>query len=238
MESVGEQRRRAPPLTRFEQWLVPVLNLPVVAFGRAFDVLTLLLARPTFLPTYLRLWRRELFFSPYRYPKAFDVLMRVKAAGQRLEELVYGELPVFSALYLFKRAGFTRGSRLLDLGAGRGRPLIAARLLGGSARGVELLPSHVTVSRDLLSTLDIVMEQGDSQNVPLGLPSHVFLNWCGLEPETRIRIERHVATLPPGTVFLSVAGPLDVRRFDVVSKHRVLFTWGTAIVFIQRRRAG
>ena len=59
--------------------------------------------------------------------------------GLWLREAMYGETPVHTALWLFWKAGLGKGGQLVDLGAGRGRTLLAARWLGAGARGVELL---------------------------------------------------------------------------------------------------
>lgn len=227
----------AGALGAFELVVVRLLNLPVEIACRALDLLVLL-PRPRLLYVYLRVWAAEIGRSPYRWPRAFETLRQLNAAGQRVNELVYGELPIFSALWLFWRAGVRRGSRVLDLGAGRGRPLIAAAWLGAAeARGVELLSAHVDATERVLASAGIRLETGDVKHAALATPTHVLLNWCGLSDETRSALELRLEALPAGTRFLAVAVKPGSPRMPILRTHLALFTWGFARVYLCERVA-
>jgi hypothetical protein len=215
-------------------FLVYLLNLPVVLCCRALDLLVLL-PRPRLLGVYLMLWAAELLRSPYRRPRSFEVLRQLKERGGTIDELVYGELPVVTALWLLRRAGLGRGHTLLDPLAGRGRPLLAARWLGAGARGVELQALHVEPVERWLRLAQIQLEQGDAREAPLGTPSHVLLNWAGLSDRSRDQLEARLALLPAETRFISVGAPLRGSEFQVSPPRRALFTWGMASVYFARR---
>lgn len=215
-----------------ELLIIRVLNVPVEILCRALDLL-LLLPRPRLLRAFLRLWWEEIVRSPYRWPtRSFETVRRLKAASQGIEELVYGELPVWSALWLFWRSGVRRGSTLLDLGAGRGRPLLAAAYLGARAAGVELLEAHVRAAGPALEGAGIELRAGDIKVAPLGSPSHVLLNWCGLTDETRDLVEQRLLALAPGTRVIAVVKPPRSKRLVRVRGHLLLFTWGLATVTV------
>lgn len=235
--SASFEHDEAPP-GPLELLLVRLTNIPVVLLGRVLDVL-LLAWRPGLLRVYFGLWLRELTHTPYVWPKrSFETALRDASRGRRRRDLLYGELPVFSALWLLRRAGLRRGGALLDIGAGRGRPLLAAALLRARARGLEVMGSHVEVAAPLLSRAGVQLEQGDALEAELGAPTHVLLNWCAFGEATRARLMDRLEGLPPGTVLIAVTVPLDERRFPLVRRHRALFTWGTERVYVHTTSAG
>jgi SAM-dependent methyltransferase len=233
VSGAGEDSPFEGPVPLWEIVLVRVLNLPVVFFARVVDV-ALLAWRPRLLRAYFGLWLRELFHSPYQWPRSFDSALRLKATGQRRRELLFGEAPAFSVAWLLWRAGLRRGGSFLDVGAGRGRPLLGAAMLGARARGLELLEAHVRVAGPVLARAGVELVVADALTAELGTPSHVLLNWCAFTPATRARLTERLALLPPGTLILAVTVPLDEARFPVRSRHRALFTWGTERVFVHQ----
>ncbi|MEL6546723.1 MAG: hypothetical protein AAFQ82_19005, partial [Myxococcota bacterium] len=119
-------------------WL-EVLELTAIgALARGVDLLVLL-RRPGLLWTYGRLLFAHLWNSPYRWPRGFEAVRARSAAGIEEHELVYGETPVFSAWWILRRAGLKRGQTFVDLSAGRGRPLLGAKLLTDAVFGFELI---------------------------------------------------------------------------------------------------
>lgn len=233
-EGPGQDEPPAP--TRLELLLIRTLNVPVEVATRFADLLVLCF-RPGLLLAWWRLWVRAILHTPYRWPRSFEARRLVQGTQQSLEELLYGELPVSTALWLLWRAGLRRGGALLDLGAGRGRPLLAARWLGASARGVELLPTHVALAQPVLAPTGATLEQGDLRTASLGAPTHVLLNWCGLRPGTRETVVEHLRALPQGTRILAVGVPMEAEGFVLLRKTRALFSWGVARVFVSEVRS-
>jgi SAM-dependent methyltransferase len=214
------------------------LRLQVLVFAivtRITDLL-LLLWCPRLLPSYLSIWWAEILHTPYRARRTFEVVRALKSTGQRFRELIYGETPLMSALYLFKRAGLGRGSRLVDLGAGRGRVLIAASWLGAEARGIELIADHVTRVAKRLQAAGITLTVGDMTREELGDATHLFTNWLALTPETKARLIERFRTCRPGTRILTVTRPIEAEDFVRLSRHWVLFTWGVEVVWIHEYR--
>jgi len=214
------------------------LQLQVLVLGiviRLTDVL-LLLWRPRLLPPYLRIWWAELRHTPYKARRTFEVVRALKTTGQRFRELIYGETPLLTAVSAFKRAGVGPGSRLVDLGAGRGRVLIAARWLGAEALGVELLADHVARVAEPLRSVGATLTVGDMTQVPLGEATHIFTNWLALSPETKARLVERFRTCKPGTRIITVTRPIEAEGFVQLSRHWRLFTWGVEVVWIQEYR--
>jgi hypothetical protein len=214
------------------------LQLQVWVFSiviRLTDVL-LLLWRPRLLRPYLGLWWQERVHTPYRARRTFEVVRALKATGQRFRELIYGETPLLTAITVFKRAGVGPGSRLVDLGAGRGRVLLAARWLGAEARGVELLADHVTRVAPRLQAVGLTLTVGDMTREELGDATHVYTNWLALTPETKARLIERFRTCRPGTRFITVTRPIEAEGFIRLSRHWRLFTWGVEAVWIHEYR--
>jgi Histone methylation protein DOT1 len=214
------------------------LRLQVVVLElltRITDVL-LLLWRPRLLWPYLAIWWAEIIHTPYRARRTFEVVRALKATGQRFRELIYGETPLMTALYLFKRAGIGRDSRFVDLGAGRGRVLIAARWLGAEARGIELLADHVARVAPRLQAAGMTLTVGDMTQAELGEATHLFTNWLALTPETKDKLIERFRTCRPGTRILTVTRPIEAEGFVRLSRHWALFTWGVERVWIHEYR--
>ncbi|MDY7227977.1 class I SAM-dependent methyltransferase [Hyalangium rubrum] len=210
------------------------LQLQVLVFSiviRLTDLL-LLLWRPRLLRPYLAIWWAEVRHTPYRARRSFEVIRALKTTGQRFRELIYGETPLMTALYVFKRAGVGPGSRLVDLGAGRGRVLIAARWLGAETRGVELIADHVTRVEAPLRAVGITLTVGDMLQTELGDATHVFTNWLALSPETKARLIERLRTCGPGTRIVTVTRPIEAEGFVRRSRHLMLFTWGIETVWV------
>ncbi|MCP3137168.1 class I SAM-dependent methyltransferase [Pyxidicoccus xibeiensis] len=201
-----------------------------------FADLLVLLCRPWLLSPYLGLWLREGLASPYRVRRSFELARLLNTTGQHFNELMYGETPVFTGVWLFRKAGLGKGGRLVDLGAGRGRTLLAARWLGAGARGVELLPGHVLLASGPVAKAGAELVVGDAMHADLQDATHVFTNWTALTPETRVRLVERFRTCRPGTRVLTVTRPVEAEGFTVLSRHRLLFTWGMEHVWIHEYR--
>ena len=217
----------------FQLLVIRAVNLVIEAVGRVLDVLVLL-PRPRLLWAYLRLWGAELWRSPYRWPRSFEARRVVTASGQTLRELMYGEVLVSTGAYLLARAGVRPGSTLVDVGAGRGRALLAARLRGADARGVELWEPHVRAMAPALRRVGATLEVGDAATADYAGATHVLLNWCAFSDETKARVTaRLLQTCRPGTRLLAVTHPAEGDRLRTLSRHTTLFSWGLETVTIQ-----
>ncbi|WP_225409565.1 class I SAM-dependent methyltransferase [Stigmatella hybrida] len=209
-----------------------MVSVLLIGILTRFTDLVLLLVRPRLLRPYGSLWREEFRHTPYRARRTFEVIRALKASGQRFRELIYGETPLLTAILAFRRAGVGRGSRLVDLGAGRGRVLLAARWLGAEARGIELIADHVTRVEAPLARVGARLQVGDATQADLEDPTHVFTNWLALEPETKARLIERFRTCRPGTRFITVTRPIEAPDFVRHSRRWMLFTWGIESVWI------
>jgi len=200
-----------------------ILLLLINGLGRVLDVVVLV-PRPRLLWAYFRLVAWHIWRSPYR---DFD---SDRATGM---ELTFGETPVFTGIALFRRAGVGPDSLVVDLGAGRGRALLAGRWLGAGARGIELVAEHVRCAGRALAAAGARLEVGNATSVDLDDATHILLTWTVYEPATRARIAERLACCAPGTRVLAVDAPIEREGFATVATTHGLFTWGRAPVWIQ-----
>jgi hypothetical protein len=195
--------------------------------------LVLLLLRPRLLRPYLALWAAEKVDSPYRWPRSFDAALALRQSGQERRELLYGEGPLCTAVWLLWRAGVSAGSHVLDLGAGRGRVLLAARWLGAKASGLELRADHVARASPLLAHAGAQLTVGDAMRADLTGITHVFLNWCAFSDATQRRIAERLMTGAESLRVIAVTQP--VPGFEVRARLFGLFTWGPERAFLCTR---
>lgn len=200
---------------------------------RVVDALYLL-RRPALLRVYLRTWRKAFEHTPWT-DGSFDQLHDARRRHKSRIELTYGETPVVSAVQVLRAAGVGPGSRVLDLGCGRGRVLLAARYLGAEAVGVELVESHVALTRPLLAAIGADVRAGDAEEPPLEGVTHVFAAWTCFSAGTRARIERALEKAPAGLRVIALNHPVVSKNFALVRKITLTCSWGRVPTTIHER---
>ncbi len=200
---------------------------------RAAD-LVLACARPSVLVAYVKLWRSMLRNSPYR-DKSYAKIQATKATSLTLSELTYGETPLVTAIVMMRAAGVRRGSVVFDPMAGRGRFLLAARLLGAQARGVEIVEENAYFAAPILARAGIELVQGDGALTDFSDATHAFVCWTCSSDQTRTAIGTALSTMKPGGKVLSVTWLVDVPGFKTLWSRRYLFTWGRGDVALAVR---
>ncbi|MBI3184140.1 MAG: class I SAM-dependent methyltransferase [Myxococcales bacterium] len=218
----------------FERAVISITKLVLAILCRALDLL-MLAVRPRLVGPYLSVWLAERRRSPYRWPRSFETVLLLKQTGHTARELTYGEIPLLTAVLLFRRAGLGPGGRLVDLGAGRGRALLAARWLGAQARGVELRREHVEAVRPAMARAGAHLEVADATEADLTGATHVFANWCAFGEESRRRIAERLLACPSGTRLISVLHPAPGGQLRALCRRPGLFTWGFEWVWIHER---
>lgn len=204
------------------------------AVSRVLDVVVLL-RTPRLIGPYLSIVRAAWVRSPFR-EGGFQRTHLARKAKQSAGELVYGETPVFTARALFKRGGVGQTSTVLDLGAGRGRVLLAARSLGASAHGIELLPEHIAPVIDAMESAGATLVEGDAAFADLSAATHIFLTWTCLSETSRARVLANLERARPGTIVFTVTFPIEHSAFEPVASVRPFFSWGRADLHIARRK--
>ncbi|WP_223642097.1 class I SAM-dependent methyltransferase [Corallococcus sp. EGB] len=218
-----------------ERLSLQLLGIVIAVVLRVTDLL-LLLPRPGLMKPYLGLWWQRLVRTPYSARRTFEMARVLQTTGQSFRELMYGETPLVTALWFLRKAGVGRGSRVVDLGAGRGRVLLAARWWGAGAHGVELLADHVARVAPWLQPAGITLTVGDMTRAPLMDATHIFCNWVAFSPETKARLVAHLRTCAPGTRIITVTRPIQAEGFRGHVHQWMLFTWGFEKVWVQEYR--
>ena len=209
------------------------LGILLIGFCRLVDTLFLLF-RPRLLICSLRLLVRGLIRSPYA-ESGFHRVHLARRANLSKRELVYGETPVFTAVDLFRRSGLNASGSLLDLGAGRGRVLIAARVLGAEARGIELLPEHIHEATAPLSHIGASIEQGRAQDFRQKNATHIYIAWTCMGEQNRHELLSRLLSLRGGTIVMVVTWPIEHAEFSLMFKRKSLFSWGICDLYVYER---
>jgi hypothetical protein len=189
---------------------------------------------PAVRRAYLSLWRAERSVPPQA--PSFEAIRAARAVGVPAEALVWGETPLSLAASLLARAGVGPASTVIDLGAGRGMVLLAARLLGAQARGVELDPRRVGPAREALERAGAELAVGDALEAPLAGATHLWLSWTCMPEPTRGALVHRLRALPPGVRVVSTTwhpGP----GFATLYQGTARFAWGSGDVFVVEKSA-
>lgn len=230
----GPYRQLPEPLP--DARLAPFLvGTALVALAlRAVDLL-FLVVRPRMFVAYLALLGAHIRRAP-NLASRFSDLHEARRASKSALELTYGETPVVTAWHLLGRAGVTRASHVVDLGAGRGRVLFAVRARGAHGFGVELLSAHVDAARPSLRAIGAELLQGDATELDLGNATHVFVAWTCFSEWSRRRVLGKLLALRDGARVIALNWPVDIEGFTVIARGRALCTWGPVPYAISERR--
>ncbi|MEM6532240.1 MAG: class I SAM-dependent methyltransferase [Myxococcota bacterium] len=196
----------------------------------------LLVLRPRLLVAYLGMIVAGIARSPYRWPRSFEAIRERSAAGVRERELVYGETPVFTAWWIARAAGLRRGQSFVDLTAGRGRPLIGARIWTPNVTGYELTSERALPVQPLLAGVGIELKIADGTGADLSGVDVAMVTWTGFTPELRSRFERTALGLDDGSRFATIDAPVRCPGFVEIRTLEVLCTWGIVPVWIYERQ--
>ncbi len=167
-------------------------------------------------------------------------------------DFTYGEINFRSFASILRGVHTTPGSRLLDLGAGIGKPVIAAALLFDfqACVGIEQLRGlyKVACSRPK-RLLRLLQGQG---GLPEDLPDMefsntsffdtswrdydvVFLSSTTFTADTLTRIATKSRELPHGAMLISLTHPLNAPHLKEQSRRTLDMSWGPAMVIVHRR---
>lgn len=136
----------------------------------------------------------------------YESVHAARGAGLDPSAVTWGETPLVVARRLLGAAGVDASSRVLDLGAGIGTFLVAARLLGAQARGLELVRSRAVCGAEACAVAGASLEAGDARHAPLDAPwapTHVVLTWTCWPAGLRDDVATRLRGLAAGTRVLA-----------------------------------
>ena len=152
-------------------------------------------------------------------------------------ELTYSATPVLMAAYILWRTGLSHEGSLLDVGAGQGSVLLAGRLLGAEARGVELVESQVEAVRRIVGRIGATIEVGDGEGEDLFGVTHIFCAWSAFSKQARVRLSRDWHRAAPGTRILVLTHPLEDEAFQWERTMTIALPRGFDRVHVYMRRS-
>lgn len=155
--------------------------------------------------------------------------LAAQAQGFGVGSLAYGETPLATCYELLRE--LPRSTRILDLGSGRGVPVLVAACLGfASPVGLEFIERHVEgayrVARVL--ELDTRFIRGDFEELEWPPADLILVSSSAFSKPLRERLERKfLSSLQPGVQLISQDWVLPAP-FRLVRRQLLPVSWGTA----------
>ena len=206
--------------------------------GEALDVLLLGPREAKALLGVPALWKVELLFWAYYFPKflPLDIALQATPLKDRpYGDFRFGETPYATALEILKQCGLKAGETLMDLGCGRGKMVFTAALAcGARAIGVELLPTYWKIAgkiRDRMGLQELVeFRLEDFTLVEVFEADVVYVAGSIFAPETKQELLAMVEQLQPGCRWVTVGWDCQHPLLELTAEKELLFSWGYEVV--------
>jgi SAM-dependent methyltransferase len=157
--------------------------------------------------------------------------------------LTYGETATSTVVEVLSNLGLQPGQRILDLGSGRGLPVLVAASLGFESFGLEFFPEHVARSQRVADRLRLNahFRAGDFLSLPWPEVDAYFTCSTAFQPDLRVNLRARLSDAPAGTWIVTqdwdLTGPdPEHSPFELVRSQKLPVTWGTAVFRYYRCR--
>lgn len=157
--------------------------------------------------------------------------------GQDPGALTYGETPAGTTYQLLRFLNLAPGSRIVDLGSGRGLVVLVAGLLGYQASGIELIEVYVERARQAGASLDLAVTftQGNFLETAIPAAELYFVCSTAFPEDLRETLETRLAeAMPPASRVVTLDWHLADPRFAVEEAVRLPVSWGPSTFLVHR----
>ncbi len=144
-------------------------------------------------------------------------------------ELSYGETPTVTLARILELTELPLGSGFVDLGAGRGTTVLAARLMGYRSGGVELIGEYLERAQRVAERLKLDVDLRHGNLLELDWPEGdlYLINSTAFPEGFRESLADRLEQLPPNTFIATYDWALSPERFEEQSALRLPVTRGT-----------
>lgn len=152
--------------------------------------------------------------------------------------LAYGETPPVTVHRLLRLLlEVPRGSTFVDLGCGRGLPVLTAASLGYPSLGVELLEGHLDAPRRVATALGLpaTFLVGDFLDAPVPEGDVYLVASTAFPQSVRERLEQRLGRSNPGSLIVTQDWTLAGPEFQSGAEVRLPVDWGIATFRTYRR---
>lgn len=188
------------------------------------------------------LWRIDLALSRYYgLGQAWKISLRQRPRTVKGEGVgfTYGTTPLAAMRRILDLAEATSEDTFLELGSGTGRfCMIAHRLLGLSATGVEQIPTFVDNAQRIATRLALSgcrFIEGDLFAQSWADHTLLYITPTTFTESGLARFVEKCRELTPGARIISLTHPPEAPGLSPVAMDVLDFSWGAATVFVYRR---
>lgn len=186
-------------------------------------------------------WRIDLAMARrYALGQAYQISLRERPRGGTRSGIGfgYGGTPLATMRRIMVLSGAARGETFLDLGSGTGRfVMIAERLFGMDAAGVEWMPTFVRNARLIARPrgLHCRFDQGDLLTADWSRTDLLYSVTTAFTDEDMRRFSAKCGEMLPGARMVTVSRRPEHPGLRQVAAGVYDFSWGPGSVFVQQR---
>lgn len=162
-------------------------------------------------------------------------------------DFIYGELSIPSFLFLLDLLPIKPGAKIIDLGCGDGKLLLAAGLYGSNIKltGVEIISELAQAAEKIIVKAaprlkkrhnQITIINTDFLKQDISQYDIYFINAAALKEKTWQELYNKLLKLNDGSIIISVEQKLKNAMFVCEYVGRSSSSWGNVLVYIYRKQ--
>jgi SAM-dependent methyltransferase len=184
-------------------------------------------------------WRLAVAWTWLWHFSSDQMRYEIRQLGRVADSYTQGETPAHVLRVIAEKAEMGLGTRVLDIGCGRGSALAYwASVFGAEPIGIEEVPALGTATRELFKCLSIsgTVIVGDFAEVEWPDVDLIYIAGTCFSPSAVGELQRRLLQSSVKTKIAVITLELPTTLFDLVDAVSVRFPWGKSMLRIYEPR--
>ncbi len=183
-------------------------------------------------------WRLAVGWTWLWHFSSDQMRYEIRQLGRPAESYTQGETPASVLRVIAEKTGMGLGTRVLDIGCGRGSALAYwARVWGAAPIGIEEVPALGGATQALFNGLSIsgTVIVGNFETVEWPDADVIYVAGTCFSPSAVRDLQRKLAHCSAKTKIAVITLELPTTQFDLIDAVSVRFAWGKSMLRVYRR---